>query len=140
MDPNNKFDLDVKQYSFKLFGVGTQKLISENNLRASPNLEVLTERTIEGLLIQLNDKLLSTDWYEHVGVHEVPLTWWDHFKLEVVPQWLKLKFPKFFKVHYKILFEDRLYVKVCPHSDLKFKDHSVVHMEWLSTNPLTLKN
>jgi len=52
--------------------------------------------------------------------YEIPSTWWEHFKRDVMPEWFQNKFP----VKYKTLIkqEEHRHYNVCPHrywDDLK---------------------
>lgn len=65
---------------------------------------------------------------------QTPLNWWEHFKLEVLPEWYKRKFPVQYKYNKKdIEFDCKA---LFPDLDMKIPDQKVVF--YSQTNDYTI--
>ncbi len=68
----------------------------------------------------------------HIGYTPVPADWWEHFKEECFPAWLKQRFPvKYTEKPYH--YEQT--IRLCPHGDFPWGHDS--HLEFLSYQPIT---
>lgn len=68
------------------------------------------------------------------GVFHIPLTWWDHLKLDFGPEWFVSRFPVKFKRLTYITKQEQNFM--CPHDNIAWdKDNELVHIRWLE-NPL----
>lgn len=93
------------------------------------NLRVDVERTVLGdAVIRLSQKLLERGSSveameeEHINVYQ---TWWDHFKADVLPLWLRRWLKPPVQLHIPRV---RKYVRQCPHVAIPEQTR---HLEWL---------
>jgi hypothetical protein len=83
-------------------------------------IDLATDRTIRELRAMLLGK-------KHPNRSEryVPLTWWDHFKRDVMPEWSRRWFP----VKFERIVTDE--TRVCPHINVKYPENSRIHIDFL---------
>lgn len=90
-------------------------------------LDICQDNISGDFILTLNSFLAKID--HEYGYVETPLTWWDHFKEDKFPEWLKKKLPVKYQKH-KVLYR-----KMCPHITDKWSDNSYCHLYWIEKKP-----
>lgn len=83
----------------------------------------------KAMILELKTWILAKTHYKNVFF--VPNSWWDHFKKEVFPLWMKSKF-KWARPKESIKIEQIIHV--CPHANFKFPPGTQPHISWLEGN------
>lgn len=117
---------EFKTYRLARFDLSASRILTDYQM-ALGNLELSTQKLIEGMLIQMRTWFLANEHkVDPVDVYTWE-TWWDHFKADHFPMWAQNRWPP--KKKKQVIIRPQ-HVWVCPHSDLKWPD--VKHLEFLA--------
>ena len=91
---NESLCQQVHQVTLRWLKVKAQQFIPKHVLdNCLLSVEEIAEDWCEGLLLTLEKKVLAREVQEVERVVQYPATWWQHFKEQFFPSWLKKRFP-----------------------------------------------
>ena len=114
----------IREIAIKRLKIRSDRMVPCELLR-STTLDVVVDDLVDALVFSIQSELMSNRVSTHVRRYvTTPLTWWDHFKRDVVPdrlrRWLKLS------VGEQTIPVRIEHVHVCPHLALASqRDHLV---------------
>ena len=87
-------NLRVQQVAFQYLETAAKVHIPKELLiNCSLSVEEVVEHCCEKLVIELRKKLLANKVQQVEETVSYPASWWQHFKEQYFPVWLKKKFP-----------------------------------------------
>jgi len=120
-----KFRWDIHRY------VGSYML-------ATMDFDKVMELHLDEMLLQLRAIVLGKENLNttqvQIEIEYVPLTWWDHFKEDHFPEWMKKLYPVKTR---EIIIETRnnhIENRICPHIDAPFHMESDLHIRWIEND------
>ncbi len=122
--------MNIEKLTYGLQQVSVKKLVPDYYL-VNSELKSWQDPICEGLQIELRAYFLrSPHPAKKISIH-APANWWEHFKERWFPDFLKKRFP--ISYGYLTPYEYGP-IYICPHADIKFRDHQEVHFSWLNQN------
>jgi len=122
--------INMEKLTYGLQQVAVKKFVSDYYI-VNATLESWSDPIIQGLQLELKSYFLrSPHPAQKITIH-APADWWQHFKERWFPNWLEQKFPVRYGIPTPYEFGP---VYICPHADIKFRDHQEVHFSWLNQN------
>lgn len=120
---------DVHRHFAERIRVATTNTISARDIFLSKcGVSVVADTAFDRMLCCLETYVHSAN-AQHVSIHRKwPKDWWQAFKEQWFPDFLKKRFPVKYE---KVDVEKAFHTTVCPHL---FTDPQRTHLEWLSVN------
>lgn len=144
MNRNSKFDPKVNSVTFDKYMLAVRRIIPDDlverhsdHVMRQASIEELPERIYGGLVYEMRSWLLKSQHSEKRYVYtRVPLTWWDHLKVDFaeshspVRRWLasKLAPPRYRTESTEV----ETTIRVCPHNDYYLSEKSKAHFAFLT--------
>ena len=121
---------NLQQFTAILRQVGINKRFDDIDfVRQNLTVEVMMRDSLGRMMLSLRSFVLANQGSDEMVEWNEYANWWEHFKAEVFPDWLKERFPV--KARTQSAYTQQQ-VRVCPHLPIKVgKNEYYVHMNFL---------